>query len=126
MTTNQTAAPVEARDVDEFQLRLTEYGVAMLHRQSEKAKVLFEVLESMYVVAATPPAQAAPVDHYATAFYKIAELMNIPAQPATPERVFNEQMLPKLRGYLREIQILTVERDSARATIDRSVKSWPL
>ena len=36
----------------EFAMRLSEYGVAMAHRQGEKARVLAEVLQSMF--AATP------------------------------------------------------------------------
>lgn len=42
------------------------------------------------------PAQAG----YVTAFYELAALMGIPAQPVSPEKVWQEQMLPKLREAL--------------------------
>lgn len=39
---------------------------------------------------------------YAEAFYELAQLMGIPAQPISPEKVWREQMLPKLCAALAQ------------------------
>jgi hypothetical protein len=51
--------PSEQKHLRLFNLRLSAYGVAMLFRQSEKCRVLSEVLGSMFETALS--AQAAPV-----------------------------------------------------------------
>ena len=43
-----------------------------------------------------------PYEGYASAFYELASLMGIPAQPISPERVWREQMLPKLQENAKE------------------------
>ncbi len=39
-------------------------------------------------------------DGYVDAFYRIAELLDITPQPASPKEVFEKQMLPKLERLL--------------------------
>lgn len=47
----------------EFAIRLSEFGVAMMHRQSEKARVLAEVLQSMFAASSDPVLQDTEEQH---------------------------------------------------------------
>lgn len=48
------AAPSEERDEDSFARVLSEFAVAVHHRQSEKARVLSGVLRAMYAATQAP------------------------------------------------------------------------
>lgn len=65
-----------------------------LYRRSVRYVGVGQVVGTFEPVAT--PTQAG----YVTAFYELATLMGVPAQPASPEKVWQEQMLPKLRAAL--------------------------
>lgn len=58
-------------------------------------------LDMMMCDCSLPSCVLAPTsDGYAGAFYQLAELMGLPAQNASPKRVWEDQMLPRLKQVL--------------------------
>jgi hypothetical protein len=56
-------------------------------------------LEPLFRESDIKESPKSPSDGYQTAFYQIAEAMNISAQSMSPKTVFEQQMLPKIKEW---------------------------
>lgn len=94
-----TAEPV-GRAVGKIRFQVNEHPYALLDTAYDENGNVWKDGTKLY--AAPVQEQPAQPDGYADAFYQIAALMGIPAQDASPQHVFETQMLPGLRAVLQE------------------------
>lgn len=73
---------------------------ATLHEAVDPLKLSGEVSSSVQSTLARDAAVTAPSDGYKQAFYEVAELLGIGAQPLSPREVWEAQMRPKLKALI--------------------------